>query len=138
MKPVFQTKYGPIEGNCFNACVASILECNLDDLPDLNNIEASGKNWLVGLNEQLRPMGYGITSSPATEEQPATFYLPIGCHFIVSGLGPRGVRHSVVARKDGEESPNGGGDIINFVHDPIGKLYLGIKTVESFQMVVKL
>ncbi len=38
MKPVMQTRFGQNSdvgsGNCFSACVASVLECTLDDLPD--------------------------------------------------------------------------------------------------------
>lgn len=37
MKPVFQTRFGnspDAPGNCFSACVASIFECRLSDLPD--------------------------------------------------------------------------------------------------------
>ena len=37
MIPVMQTRTGQnpeASGNCFSACVASILECTLDDLPD--------------------------------------------------------------------------------------------------------
>jgi hypothetical protein len=32
MKPVFQTRYDPPNGNCMAACVASILELPLDDV----------------------------------------------------------------------------------------------------------
>lgn len=35
MKPVMQTKFGYPEGNCLMAAVASVIECDLRDLPDL-------------------------------------------------------------------------------------------------------
>ena len=35
MRPVAQTRFGYPEGNCMMACVASILEVSLEDLPDL-------------------------------------------------------------------------------------------------------
>ena len=39
MKPVFQTRmHDPdkgIIGNCFRACIASILECGIDDIPKI-------------------------------------------------------------------------------------------------------
>jgi hypothetical protein len=34
LRPVLQTRHGP-GGNCYAACVASILETSLDDVPDL-------------------------------------------------------------------------------------------------------
>lgn len=130
MKPVYQTKHGAPEGNCFNACVASILECSLDDLPDLHEIEQTGQNWLVGLNDALRPMGYGVVHIPASAEVPANAYIPEGCHFIASGMGPRGLLHSVVMRQEKDEPV--------FVHDPIGPQYRGLKDVRSFELIVKL
>lgn len=35
MRPVTQTRFGYPEGNCFMACMASLMECELEDLPDL-------------------------------------------------------------------------------------------------------
>jgi hypothetical protein len=34
MKKVYQTIFGVPNGNCFQACIASILECELKDLPN--------------------------------------------------------------------------------------------------------
>lgn len=42
MKRVQQTKFGDGEGNCLTACVASLLECEIDDLPDFSSF---GKEW---------------------------------------------------------------------------------------------
>jgi hypothetical protein len=132
MKPIYQTKFTKPEGNCFNACVASILECKLEDLPDLYEIEQTGQNWLVGLNNALRPMGYGVVHIPASAEKPCEAYIPKGCHFIASGLGPGELLHSVVylQKDDGVDAV--------MVHDPIGPKYRGLKEVRSFQLLVKL
>lgn len=46
MKPVMQTRFGVdpnAPGNCFSACVASVLECALEDLPDEAAIVAEVK-----------------------------------------------------------------------------------------------
>lgn len=43
MKPVKQTKFGPVEGNCFNACIASLLEVDIDVIPDI----PPGTDWLT-------------------------------------------------------------------------------------------
>ena len=132
MKPVYQTKFGVPDGNCFNACIASIIECSIGDLPDLCEIEATGQNWLIGLNDALRPMGYGVISSPASEENPASIYIPKGCHFIASGIGPRGARHSVVYLQRDDDV-----DAV-MVHDPIGPKYRGLKKTTSIQLIVRL
>lgn len=56
MKPVYQDKY-PVEGklgngNCLSACVASILEVPLDEVP---HFTAEGnKDWLTELNFYLK------------------------------------------------------------------------------------
>lgn len=34
MKEVFQTKFGLNQGNCLSACIASILEVSIEDVPD--------------------------------------------------------------------------------------------------------
>jgi hypothetical protein len=130
VKQVYQTKFGEPEGNCFNACVASILECGLDELPDLHQIEQTGENWLEGLNRHLQSKGYGIIHLPTSEEKPVELYIPPGCHFIASGMGPRELLHSVVMRQEK--------DGMVMAHDPIGKKYSGLKDIRSFQLVVKL
>ncbi len=103
MKPVYQTRYGEPHGNCFAACVASILECGLADLPDLDNLP-EGRNWLDWFNEQLAERGlsstiylYQICFFPCTEEQPLTGYVPSGTHIITNGKNKEGIAHSQVA-----------------------------------------
>lgn len=56
MKPVHQDKY-PIagklgNGNCLSACVASILEMNLDEVPHFTS--GNNKDWLTELNFFLK------------------------------------------------------------------------------------
>lgn len=53
MKPVYQTTFGP-SGNCFAACVASILGCRLRDVPRL------GKRWTRQLRSWLRRQGLDV------------------------------------------------------------------------------
>lgn len=35
MKPAMQTKFGEYEGDCFAACIASLFELPIEDVPDL-------------------------------------------------------------------------------------------------------
>ncbi len=132
VKPVYQTKFGKPDGNCFIACVASILECSIDDFPDLCEAERVGQNWIMALNDALRPLGWGVTHIPASEENPAMVYIPKGCHFIASGDGRGGLLHSVVYQQKDDDVE------AVMVHDPIGPRHLGLKKVTGFQLVVKL
>ena len=55
MKVIDQTIFGSPNGNCFQACVASVLELSLEKVPHFCN-EANPK-WLIELEEWLRPLG---------------------------------------------------------------------------------
>lgn len=54
MKPVLQTRFGVPDGNCFSACVASILEVPIEEVPayqcDLAD-EVYWHRWVVWLWE---------------------------------------------------------------------------------------
>lgn len=53
MKKVYQSKFGN-EGNCFAACIASILEIELDSLPFLSDFEDDWDIYLNALNTNLK------------------------------------------------------------------------------------
>jgi hypothetical protein len=55
MKPVYMSKYGLGQGDCLTACVASLLECEIADLPDFS---AMDRKWLKGTREWLEANGY--------------------------------------------------------------------------------
>ncbi len=58
MRPVLQTIYEPPRGNCFMACVASILEVGIDQVPnELGSDPARGARWWWAIQDWLRPMG---------------------------------------------------------------------------------
>lgn len=44
MKEVYQTRYGE-DGNCFQACIASLLEVGLEDVPDFANKYPYETSW---------------------------------------------------------------------------------------------
>ena len=105
MKPVEQTVLGD-QGNCFEACVASLLEIPLEDcniFPDGVGLDseadkASGRHWWIVFQEWLRlnhkrhPI-YIMFSEMGGDK-------PKG-YSIISGPGPRGLLHSTVGL-DGE------------------------------------
>ena len=75
MTPVEQTILGP-QGNCFSACVASILELSIEEVPDFDDSAgwrhwfSEWQRWLAGRNLSIhcarhderypRPLGYAI------------------------------------------------------------------------------
>lgn len=95
MKPVDQTTFGVPGGNCFSACVASLLEMPIDDVPyfmgDCDE-DGGGGDWFDRFTEWLRGHGF----YPVCLEN----YVPDGLH-ILSGKSPRHPEtqtlHSVVA-----------------------------------------
>lgn len=88
MIPVTQTEVGPTNprANCLMACVASILEVELHELPDVYELEQQGRHWFEILTDvlakyQLRPVEGG----------------PRDSYHIGVGPSPRGpVPHAVV------------------------------------------
>lgn len=109
-------------GNCFSACVASILECTLADLPDEAEIVKGlkekygklwddwpdrfkwGKSWELLWNQtqdecQRRGLFMLEVKGPFASEPPETW-----C--IISGKSPRGIEHSCV------------GFGLKIIHDP--------------------
>ena len=96
MKPVMQ-KYlhnSKQRGDCWRACIASILECDIDIFPDPNRI----KDWSTLYNdtvELLDKMGYSYESIPVS-------MLRCDCrgYIIAIGKSPRSKRkritHAVV------------------------------------------
>ena len=86
MKPVMQTKFGE-EGNCGQACVASILGLDLDEVPDFREAHAEGRHWQFTLRDFLLPLGLmPIVYYQASEAY--TDIRPKG-HHIAGGRSPR-------------------------------------------------
>ena len=88
MKPVDQDKFGKPDGNCFSACVASILELPLSEVPAFGH---KNKNWWDDFRRwchkrELEPL---IVTFPEEAELPE-------CYYIGSGQGKRGLLHSTV------------------------------------------
>ncbi len=86
MKRVVQTRTGA-DGNCLNACVASILELPLSEVPEF------GGDWLEDLNDFLSERGLSYRRVPMHAK-------PSGWSTI-EGVSPRGGLHACVAH-DGE------------------------------------
>lgn len=110
MKPVFQTIFDNRTGNCLQACVASIFELGLEDVP---NFVGAGEGWVEAycgfLFEQYRLQVMTLDRDALLRQG---VWWPGGYH-IISGDSPRGDwQHSVVGF-EGEmvhdPHPEGGG-----------------------------
>lgn len=78
MKPVDQNRFGAGEGNCFSACVASILELDLDDVPFF----MGEPDWGEALLKWCASRGIIVDFS-------TQFPAPAGEFCIVGGRSPR-------------------------------------------------
>lgn len=110
MIPVMQTELDR-KGNCYSACVASILEIPIESLP---NLHQWGRNWLIPFSKAVHEHGYNllivrpsmITRMPYIE----------GTYCILTGKSPRGrCNHAVVALGSCQDD---GRFKIRMVHDP--------------------
>jgi len=88
MKYIDQTKFGD-DGNCFAACVASLLGLSIEDVPCFN---VPGKNWLRLFEEWLKPRGL----VPLIMWGKGGGIIPDGVHYLAGGKSPRGIPHSVI------------------------------------------
>ncbi len=109
MKPVLQTEHIYPNGNCFAACMASIME--LPEIPEL------GEDWFDDAIEAAHVAGWqliwldcwrGTKSGPRSRSEIYQPFSPPGHHIAsgYTGTADTGSRHSCVAL-DGE-----------IVHDP--------------------
>lgn len=110
MKPVYQTKYGEGEGNCFQACLASIFELELEDVPDFCNVYPTKDNtWFNEYTKWLNGKGYSVLTFSLLENSSISLNGPQlrGCILLVSGKNKNKVQHCTIYR-DGEciHNPN--------------------------------
>jgi len=93
MKPVQQTVTEPGKGNCLAACVASLLELPIEDIPDLD-----GRNNWVGLQSFL--LTHGLQALWFSLQHGMSGRHPKEALCILIGGSPRStsLNHAVVAR----------------------------------------
>jgi len=114
MKKVFQTKFGEY-GNCLEACIASLFEINIDEVPSLRM-----GTWQNDLNEWLIKK-YGLWSITITAGKP----IPItDSNIIAIGMSERGLKHAVIYCQG------------KLLHDPHPS-NTGILEVDEFDLILK-
>jgi len=98
MKPTDQTIFDLGRGNCFAACIASILEIPIDEV--LHFPDGEALNWREVINEWLSPRGLffiDIALNGDMRDELVRFW---GYHLILGDSPRRGdVRHAVVGHK---------------------------------------
>lgn len=94
MKPVMQTKLG-VGGDCFLACLASLLEIPIETIPEFQNMDA----WHTPLISFIESHGCEFYGS-AYGRDIKTYSPGIDGYYIVTGGSPRGLArgHSVIYR----------------------------------------
>lgn len=125
MLPVYQTILEPPGGNCLQACVASILEIGLDEVPNfadkMNFEDLDDSSWWTYYEDYLEMHGLqpiGIDS--------VSGWIPRGWHIIV-GKSPRGdYDHALIGYK-GEA-----------VHDPYPGGNCELREITSLEVFVAL
>ena len=91
MTPVDQTRFGVGQGNCYPACLASLLNLRLDQVPDV----MAADDWWEQLCGWARELGWNLLS---LDWPGASYFLPERGYAIAGGLCERGGRHSCVYR----------------------------------------
>jgi hypothetical protein len=103
MKPVMQTSFGNGKGNCFTACVASLLELRIGEVPDFCLLYGDHEWWLE-LEKWMAVRGLapieicfaGGTDVDAEGFDHKVFYVRRDVPLILSGKNAAGVAHCVV------------------------------------------
>lgn len=98
MIKIKQTKFGMPEGNCLAACIASILEIDLETV----TINGGATNWYEQARNFVLDYGYDLLIL----EKLGNYWTKPQCYYIASGKSSRGILHAVVYQ-NGE-----------LVHDP--------------------
>ncbi len=113
MKPVSQTLFGDKIGNCFAACIASLLELPINEVPNFCAYPAD--SWTEKLDEWLAARGLFSVEVRLDPEKPVLYPVPVGVFCILTGPSPRGsFLHSVIGGSVRCGEQHG----FEIVHDP--------------------
>jgi hypothetical protein len=92
MIPVTQTRTGKVDGNCFPACLASILEIPLESIPEFGGED----EWIENTAKFLESVGlYYVQVKPDDPMLRVMFSVGRAYH-TVKGTSPRGGQHACV------------------------------------------
>lgn len=94
MRPVEQTKFAPPDGDCFAACVASVLEVSVADVPNFH-----ADDWLARWNDWLAPLNVELVMTTCVDGAPHPC-LTRG-YALLGARSPRGDWNHAVVCRDG-------------------------------------
>lgn len=93
MRRVYQTTFGPTDGNCFQACIATVLSMPLESIPHF--CRDYGDRWCRHFQEWLNGLGLFAVMMNVPDCMTVDDIVPFGpC--MVGGDGGRGCKHEVV------------------------------------------
>ncbi len=114
MIPVYQTKFTTKDGDCMSACLASILECDLSDIPNFTEKRSDEMNMWAAMREWLGIIGYALVIVSTD-----TFMvIPSGRElFAIAGVPSQKLEgdHSVVVKISSKRPMH---RLIEIAHDP--------------------
>jgi hypothetical protein len=90
MIPVHQDKFGDKNANCFKACLASVFEVGLKDIPSFG----WGSDWHDKFQDYLMST-WGLYAVELGIDYDPDIFQPRGYH-LIDGISPRGLLHAVV------------------------------------------
>jgi hypothetical protein len=132
MKPVYQTIFDPENGNCFTACLASILETDIENVPNFHAMYENG--YMSHVIPWLADRGYSLLAFRTTNVNGSAIIMGSqGLHVIAGYDSPNhvGVLHAVVAKVDNEARHK-----IRVVHDPAGERGKPVREQDGPKVVV--
>jgi hypothetical protein len=99
MTPVDQDVFGEGKGNCWAACIASLLDLPLSEVPNFCGEPERNDNWFKDTDEWLKQRGYRIIGF----EGATGISMGEGAYALVTGPSPRGNFSHVVVWESGRE-----------------------------------
>lgn len=118
MKPVMQTQFG-LQGNCLSACIASLLELTIEEVPNFHEGVAPGapqddpegcKIFWSNVHAFMNKKGFGMIHFE--DENVRDMQKHLGGYFLAGGKSPTGYQHACIYTQNGlahDPHPEGGG-----------------------------
>lgn len=129
IQTIFPTDKEPMRGNCYQACLASIFEMPLDQVPHFMEY----KNWTEHLDEWLYKMGLLHVEVKVDTEEAVLYPMMGGAICLATGHTARHPTrlHTIVARTGHAHRREKN---FEYLHDPHpdGTFLTKLKTVEFF------
>ena len=117
-----QTKTGS-RGNCFTACLASLFEISIEDVPNFyDEAGDDAEKWWGAVRDWLRIRGFGLMNLELKDDADLSKFEG---YFLVSGKSARGIDHETIWK---------GGRMVHDPH-PSG---CGLKTIQTVEMIYPL